>query len=58
MKRTKKEERNNNYIKNYRNNPQTINKIAISTYISIITLNVNELNAQIKQQRVAEWIQK
>ena len=27
-------------------------------YLSIITLNVNELNAPIKRQRLAEWIQK
>ena len=38
--------------------PQTINKIAMSTYLSIITLNVNGLNAQIKKYRVAELIQK
>ena len=28
------------------------------TYISIITLNVNGLNAPIKRHRLAEWIQK
>ena len=28
------------------------------TYISIITLNVNGLNAPTKRQRLAEWIQK
>ena len=33
-------------------------KMAIRTYISIITLNVNSLNAPIKRHRVAEWIQK
>ena len=32
--------------------------MAIGTYISIITLNVNELNAPAKRQRLAEWIQK
>ena len=32
--------------------------MAIGTYISIITLNVNELNASAKRQRLAEWIQK
>ena len=31
--------------------------MAISTYISTITLNVNGLNAPIKRHRVAEWIQ-
>ena len=33
-------------------------KIAIRTYILIITLNVNRLNAPTKRHRVAEWIQK
>ena len=37
---------------------QTVNKMAIRTYISIITLNVNGLNAPTKRQRLAEWIQK
>ena len=32
--------------------------MAITTYISIITLNVNGLNAPIKRHRLAEWIQK
>ena len=32
--------------------------MAIGTYTSIITLNVNELNAQIKRHRQAERIQK
>ena len=32
--------------------------MAIGTYISIITLNVNELNAPTKRYRLAEWIQK
>ena len=32
--------------------------MAISTYLSIITLNVNGLYAPIKRHRVAEWIQK
>ena len=33
-------------------------KMAIGTYISIITLNVNRLNAPTKGHRLAEWIQK
>ena len=37
---------------------QTIKKMAIGTYISIITLNVNGLNAPTKRHRLAEWIQK
>ena len=32
--------------------------MAISTYLSIITLNVNGLNAPIKRHRVMEWIKK
>ena len=31
--------------------------MAINTYLSIITLNVNGLNTPIKRHRVAEWIQ-
>ena len=32
--------------------------MVIGTYLSIITLNVNVLNAPIKRHRLAEWIQK
>ena len=32
--------------------------MAISIYLSIITLNVNGLNAQTKRHRLAEWIEK
>ena len=32
--------------------------MVIGTYISIIALNVNELNAPAKRHRLAEWIQK
>ena len=32
--------------------------MGIGTYISIITLNVNGLNAPTKRHRMAEWIQK
>ena len=32
--------------------------MAIGTYISIITLNVNGLNAPTKRYKLAEWIQK
>ena len=34
------------------------NKMALNTYLSIISLNVNGLNASIKRHRVAEWIRK
>ena len=33
-------------------------KMAIGTYILIITLNVNELNAPTKRHRLADWIKK
>ena len=32
--------------------------MAIGTYISIVTLNVNGLNAPTKRHRLAEWIKK
>ena len=32
--------------------------MATESYLSIITLNVNGLNAPTKRQRLAEWIQK
>ena len=35
-----------------------MNKMARRTYISIITLNVNGLNAPTKRHRLDEWIQK
>ena len=32
--------------------------MAIGTYMSVITLNVNRLNAPTKRNRLAEWIEK
>ena len=32
--------------------------MATGSYLSIITLNINGLNAPTKRQRLAEWIQK
>ena len=45
--------------KKKRSTKPTLNnqKMAIGTYISIITLNVNGLNSPIKRHRLAEWIQ-
>ena len=40
------------------NQSQTIKKMAIGTYISITTLNVNGLNVPTKRHRLAEWIRK
>ena len=33
-------------------------KMATTMYLSVITLNVNGLNAPVKRQRAAEWIRK
>ena len=33
-------------------------KLAMNKYLSIITLNINGLNAPIKRHRIAEWIRK
>ena len=42
--------------KSNKNKSKAVNKIAIRIYISIITLNVNGLNAPNKRHRLAEWI--
>ena len=42
--------------KDLQDQPQTVKKMAIGTYISIITLNVNGLNAPTKRHRLAERI--
>ena len=44
--------------KELQNQRQTIKKMAVGTYISIITLNVNGLYAPTKRHRLAEWTQK
>ena len=50
--------RNAREAKDLQNQPQTIKKkVTIGRYISIITLNVNGLNAPTKSHRLAEWIQ-
>ena len=35
-----------------------VQKMAMNKYLSIITLNLNGLNAPIKRHRIAEWIRK
>ena len=40
--------------KTYKINPKAIKKMAIGTYISIITLNVNGLNVPTKRHSLAE----
>ena len=42
--------------KDLQNQPKTIKKMAIGTYISIITLNISGLTAPAKRHRLAEWI--
>ena len=42
----------------YKPEPKTIKEMATGSYLSIITLNINGLNAPTKKQRLAEWIQK
>jgi len=37
-----------------RNNNKTCNKMALNTYFSIITLNVNGINVPVKRYRVTE----
>ena len=49
--------RNTREEKDLQKQPQTIKKMAIGTYISIITLNANGLNAPTKRHRLAEWKQ-
>ena len=42
--------------KDLQNQPQTIKKMAIFTYVSITTLNVNGLNVPTKRHTLAECI--
>ena len=48
--------RNTREEKDLQNQPQTIKKMVVGTYISIITLNVNGLNTPAKRHRLAEWM--
>ena len=43
--------------KNYKNKSKAIKTLAVGTYISITTLNVNVLNISTKRQILAELIQ-
>ena len=45
-------------MENHRINWKMRFKMAINNHLSIITLNVNGLNAPMKRQRVVEWIKK
>jgi len=42
----------------YRNSDFISNTMAINAYLSIVTLNVNGLNAPIRRHRVSDWIKK
>ena len=52
----KRAKKNKETKKNHKNNPKPANKMAISTYLSITTLNVSGLNASIRTQ--SGWIDK
>ena len=55
---TREENKRGREEKRPSNKSTAINKMAVRTYISIITLKVNGLNAPTKRHRLAEWIQK
>ena len=42
----------------YKFEPKTIKEMATGSYLSVIILNVNGLNAPNKRQRLGEWIKK
>ena len=42
----------------YKNNPKTMSKMSISTYLAIITWSINGLNTPIKRYRLTKWILK
>ena len=43
-------------IRTTKTSRKTSNGMEINTYLSIITLNIIQLNVSIKRHRVAEWI--
>ena len=48
-KKPREEDRN---IEELQKQPEKVNKMAVSTYLSITTLNANGLNAPVKRHRV------
>ena len=42
----------------YKLEPKTVKEMAMGSYLSIITLNINGVNALTKRQILAEYIQK
>ena len=45
---TRKQKKMKGRKKNYKNDHKTMNKMAISTFLSIIILNISRLNAPVK----------
>ena len=56
VRNTREDNKRKGRIKTYKNKPKAIKKMAIETYISLITVNLNGLNTPIKAHRQAEWI--
>ena len=56
LKQQSMDPRKNTRTENYQNNQNTINGMAKSVYLSILTSNVSGLNALIKRCSIAEWI--
>ena len=54
---TREKQKRTGRKKTYKNKSTTISKMAVRTYISVITLNISGLNAPTKRHRLAEWIQ-
>ena len=52
----RKREKEERYREEPQNSQKTVNKMAISIYLSIINLNDNGLNSPIKKDKVAEYI--
>ena len=55
--KVREQEKKKETEKNYQCNQKTSSKMAISTYLSIITLNANGLHSPIKIHRVAKYTQ-
>ena len=55
---TKREQEKRRSKKSNKNKSKRVNKMAVRTYISVITLNVNGLYVPTKRHKLDEWIQK
>ena len=56
--REETKKRRKDQIRTIEHQKTILKKIALSTYLSIITLNVNKLNTALKRHMVVEWIKK